>query len=84
MDAMTTQQAQQDLDGVIERAIADSEAIVLCNDKGKRAVLMSLDEFTSWKETLYLLSNPANAAHLLSSIESAKAGKVIERELIEE
>ncbi|MDJ1176495.1 type II toxin-antitoxin system Phd/YefM family antitoxin [Roseofilum capinflatum] len=82
--SLTTQQAQQDLDGVIERAIANSEAIVLCNDKGERAVLMSLDEFTSWKETLYLLSNPANAAHLLSSIESAKAGKGIERELIEE
>ncbi|WP_430541015.1 hypothetical protein [Roseofilum acuticapitatum] len=45
---------------------------------------MSLDEFTSWKKNLYLLSNPANTAHLLSSIESAKAGKVIERELIEE
>jgi antitoxin YefM len=84
MDVMTTQQAQQDLDGVIERAIADSEPIILCNDKGERAVLMSLDEFTSWKETLYLLSNPANAAHLLRSIESAKAGKVIEREMIEE
>lgn len=82
MDAMTTQQAQQDLDGVIERAIG--EPIILCNDKGERVVLMSLDEFTSWQETFYLLSNPANAAHLLSSIQSAKAGKVVERELIEE
>jgi antitoxin YefM len=33
-------------------------------DKGSKAVLMSLDEFNSWQETLYLLSNPANAEHL--------------------
>ncbi len=45
---------------------------------------MSLDEFTAWQETLYLLSNPANAAHLLSSIQSAQAVQVVERTLIEE
>jgi antitoxin YefM len=33
---------------------------------------------------LYLLSNPVNAKRLLGSIQSAKAGKVTERELIEE
>jgi len=84
MDAMTTQQAGQDLDGLIERVIADVQPTILCNDKGNRAVLMSLDEFTAWQETLYLLSNPANAAHLLSSIQAAQAGQVVERTLIEE
>ncbi len=84
MDAMTTKQAGKDLDGLIEQVIADVQPTILCNDKGNRAVLMSLDEFTAWQETLYLLSNPANAAHLLSSIKSAEAGKVIEKKLIEE
>ncbi len=84
MDAMTTKQAGEDLDGLIERIITDAQPTILCNDKGSRAVLMSLDEFTSWKETLYLLSNPANADHLLCSIESAQAGKVVERKLIED
>jgi antitoxin YefM len=45
---------------------------------------MPLDEFNSWKETLYLLSNPANAAHLRRSIAEAKAGKSKKRELIPE
>ncbi|RKZ93063.1 MAG: hypothetical protein DRR19_02305 [Candidatus Parabeggiatoa sp. nov. 1] len=26
---------------------------------------MSLDEFNAWQETLYLLSNPANAEHFV-------------------
>ena len=84
MDAMTTKQAQQDLDGLIERVIADVQPTILCNDKGDRVVVMPLDEFTAWQETLYLLSNPANAAHLLGSIQEAKSGKVIEQSLIEE
>lgn len=81
---MTTQQASHDLDGLIDRVIADVQPTILCNDKGKKAVLISLDEFSAWQETLYLLSNPVNAKHLLDSIHSAKAGKVFERDLIEE
>ncbi len=84
MDAITTKEAGEDLDGLIERVILDPQPTILCNNKGNQAVLMSLEEFTSWQETLYLLSNPANAAHLFSSIESAEAGKVVERALIEE
>jgi len=41
---------------------------IICSDKGNKAVLMSLDEFNSWQETLYLLSSPANAEHLRKSI----------------
>jgi antitoxin YefM len=44
---------------------------------------MPLEEFNSWQETLYLLSNPANAEHLLESIAQAKMGKTQKRELIE-
>ena len=52
--------------------------------EGNKAILISLDEFSSWQETLYLLSNPVNAKHLLASIQSAKVGEFVERDLIEE
>jgi antitoxin YefM len=84
MDAITTKQAQQDLDGLIERVISDTQPTIICNDQGDRVVVMPLDEFNAWKETLYLLSNPANAAHLLGSIQAAKAGEVTAHDLIEE
>lgn len=83
MDAITTHQAIKNLDGLIEKVIADVEPTILCNEQGSRAVLMSLDEFNSWQETLYLLSNPANAKHLQRSIQEAAEGKTSERTLLE-
>lgn len=42
-----------------------------------------LDDSNAWKETLYLLSNPANAEHLRRSIAEAQAGNVDEHELLD-
>jgi antitoxin YefM len=83
MDTITTHQAAKNLDSLIEKVISDVEPTILCNDQGQKAVLMSLDEFNSWQETLYLLSDPANAEHLRRSIEEARTGKVAEHPLIE-
>jgi antitoxin YefM len=83
MEAMTSNQAKQQLDELIDRVILDAEPTILCNEQGKQAVLMSLDEFNSWQETLYLLSNPANVEHLRKSVAQANSGKKSVRELIE-
>ena len=83
MNATTVNEAKNNLDRLIEQVTADAEPTIICGDQGQKAVLLSLEEFNSWQETLYLLSNPANAAHLRQSISEAKAGKTLERELIE-
>ena len=83
MTAVTLNEAKQDLEHLIEKVIADAEPAILCTDSGERAVLMSLDEFNSWKETVCLLASPANAAHLSKSIEEAQAGQTVEKELVE-
>ncbi len=83
MDAVTVNHATQNLNHLIGQVISNVEPTIICNDKGERALLMSMDEFNSWQETLYLLSNPANAEHLRESIAQARMGKTQERELIE-
>lgn len=83
MKAITSNQAKLQLDELIDRVILDVEPTIVCNDEGKQAVLMSLDEFNSWQETIYLLSNPANAEHLMESIRQAKLGNKSVKELIE-
>lgn len=81
MDFITTKQVGQNLDQLVDRVIFDVEPTILCNENGKKAVLMALDEFDAWKETFYLLSNPVNAAHLLKSIKEIEDGEIFEREL---
>ncbi len=83
MQAITSSQAKEQLDELIEQVILDVEPTIVCNSQGKQAVLMSLDEFNAWQETLYLLSNPANAEHLMESIKQAKSGQKSVRKLIE-
>ncbi|HEY9705843.1 MAG TPA: type II toxin-antitoxin system prevent-host-death family antitoxin [Allocoleopsis sp.] len=83
MNATTVNEAKNNLENLIEQVINDAEPTIICGEKGNKAVLISLEEFNSWQETLYLLSNPANAAHLRQSIAQVKAGKTVEMELIE-
>jgi antitoxin YefM len=47
-------------------------------------VLMSEDEFEGWKETIYLLQNPANADELLRGVKAADADKLEEHDPIGE
>ena len=83
MNATTVNEARRSLDDLIARVSADAEPTIICGERGEKAVLLSLDEFNSWQETRYLLSSPANAEHLRTSIAESRAGKKVERELIE-
>jgi antitoxin YefM len=83
MNAVTLKEAKLHLEQLVTRVIADAEPTIVVTESGERAVFLSLDEYNSWKETLYLLSNPANAEHLRKSIAEAQAGNVQERELLE-
>jgi antitoxin YefM len=83
MNAVTLTYAQQNLEQIIEQVISDVEPTIIFTDTNQRIVLFPLDEFNSWQETRYLLSNPTNAEHLRKSIEQATVGQTQKRELIE-
>ena len=71
MNAVTVNEAKRDLDALIARVVSNAEPTVITTDTGQQIVLLSLDELNAWQETAYLLSNPANAAHLRQSIAEA-------------
>ena len=81
IQAITLKDAKRNLPRLVEQVLADAEARIVVTDQGGQVVGMPLDEFNSWRETLYLLSNHANAAHLRRSIAEAESGKVQNREL---
>jgi len=81
MNAVTLIEAKQNLEQLIEQTVANAEPTIVCTDKGHRVVFLSLDEFNSWQEALYLSSNPSNAEHLRRSITEANGGRTAEHEL---
>ena len=81
MQAVTLKDAKRNLPRLVEQVLADAEPRIVVTDNGEQVVLMPLDEFNSWKETLYLLASPANAAHLRRSVAEVESGQVEKREL---
>ena len=83
MNAVTMNEAKLNLERIAAQVIADAEPKIVVKERGEQLDIMPLDEYNSLKETLYLLSNPANAEHVLRSISEAQAGDVQESELLD-
>lgn len=65
----------------LDLVIEDFETLIINRGKGKGAVMISLDEYNSLMETMYLLSTKANRDSLYEAMEQIKEGKVVVKEL---
>jgi len=83
MEVLNYTDARARLKDVLDRVVEDHEEVVVTRKNGKPAVIVSLDRWNAIRETLHLLSTPANARALRESIAQLDAGKGSERELIE-
>lgn len=75
MRTLTFSEARSSLKDVLDRVADDADFTIITRRHAGDAVVMSLDSFNSWRETLYLLSSPANARHLAESIAQLDAGR---------
>jgi antitoxin YefM len=75
--------ARNSLRAVLDQVVEDADVTVIARRDAPDAVVMSFDHYSSLIETVYLLSSPANAAHLAKSIEQLRAGRSRPRDLIE-
>jgi antitoxin YefM len=66
-----------------DRVEADRDELVVTRQNREPLVVMPLAELEGLRETLHLLSTPANAEHILRSIAEADAGNVAARDLID-
>ena len=67
----------------LDIVVDDVEELIITRKNQKDLVLISLEEYSSLKETHYLLSGN-NRERLLKSISEAKAGKTEKKDLKEE
>jgi antitoxin YefM len=84
MRIMTYTNARNNLRQLIDDVVDSSEETVVTSKDGRDVVVMSLADYNGWTTTNRLLSTPENTSRLLKAVEDIKAGKVIERDLIDE
>lgn len=68
MRVVTFSEARNNLKRVLDQVVSDAEHTIITRRDAENVVIMSLSSYNSIMETLYLMSNPANAAHLGRSI----------------
>ncbi len=81
MNVLTYSDARASLKQTMETVCDTHEPTVVTRQGGKPVVMLSLEDYNSLQETLYLLSSPANARRLNESIAQHRDGKASSRNL---
>ena len=81
MNAITYTAARENLASTMDQVCLDRDPVIITRKREQAVVMISLEDYESLQETVYLLRSPANAKRLLESIEAAEKGTKIEREI---
>lgn len=82
MNVLTFSEARASFKTVMDNVCRDHNPTIVTRVGGEHVVMLSLADFNSMQETLYLLGSEANANRLMESIAQLRAGKAKVRELI--
>lgn len=74
MPAISSKKAN--IKSIIKKVNEDKSPIIIVDENGMSAVVLSLDDFESMNETIYLLSSKANAKWLYESMKESEKGKL--------
>jgi len=85
MKTLSLSEAKMKLSGLIETVSTTDEEIVITKNGRPAAVLVSPDEFESWKETVYIKSSQSLMADIQKGLKDIKKAKTYTLdELLEE
>ncbi|WP_237189842.1 type II toxin-antitoxin system Phd/YefM family antitoxin [Rothia nasimurium] len=84
MKTMTYTESRANYAQVLDIAVEDREEVVITRAGREPAVILSLAEYESLKETAHLLRSPANARRLLDAIDELESGGGTSHTLIDE
>ena len=82
MQAVFYSQARNNLRSIIDTVCNDFEEFVITTKDDQQAVLISYDEYSALKETLYLLSSRNNRERLLDAVDQIDALEFTKKELV--
>lgn len=81
MTAISYTAARENLASTMDKVCNDHDPVIITRNRNQAVVMMSLEDYSSWEETAYLMRSPANARRLAESIEQIEKGKVVRKKL---
>lgn len=75
MRTVSDSDLRQNLAEMLAHVVNDAEEIVITRSGHESAVLISLREYESLKETVHLMASPANARRLNEAIEELRPAR---------
>lgn len=83
MKTMNYTDARANFAAILDAVTDDREEVIIHRQGHEPVVIISLEDYESLMETVYLLRVPANAIQLLESMERLRRGEGVARELID-
>ena len=84
METISYSAFRSQLARTLDKVNDDHRPVLITRQNGKPAVVISLEDYHAYEETAYLMASPKNAERLNQAIAEVEAGKIFQRELIEE
>jgi antitoxin YefM len=81
MNVTTISNFRKDSKKFFDQVIEDQDVLLITRNAGQTIVAMPLAQYSSKRETDYLLATEANRRHLEQGIAQANTGKVVEKTL---
>ena len=81
MQAVFYSEARNHLRSLIDKTCNDFEEFIITTKDKKQAVLISYDEYSAMKETLYLLSSKNNRDRLLEAVDQIDNLEFVKKDL---
>ena len=72
MDSITCSVARANLSETIDKVVQDRTPVIIRHKKDA-VVMMCLDDYKAWAQTVHLLGSPKNAKRLIASIEALES-----------
>lgn len=81
MQAVLYSQARNNLRKIIDEVCDDFEEYIITTKDNKSAVLISQEEYSSMKETMYLLSSKNNRDRLMESVDEIENANFVKKDI---
>jgi antitoxin YefM len=84
MEVINYTELRKNLKETLDQVSEEQVTYIVHRGMQQNAVIISLAEYNSMRETLHLISNRKNAEVLFDSIDQAKRGEIVYRETFEQ